>query len=101
MPMRVSVFTHSTPIPTFPLPGGRRKKIRRLQAGHGVIGALDDSMDAGGRATPGAVADAVTESAPALPGGAVNSAPDEHRLKLQNLTMNPRLHLSAFIRGPT
>ena len=39
MPMRVSVFTSSTPIPSFPLKGGR-SDVRRLQAAHGVIRRL-------------------------------------------------------------
>ena len=60
MPMRVSVFTQSTPIPTFPLKGGR-SDVCRLQTAHGVARAFDDCMDAGGRATPGAVAEALTE----------------------------------------
>jgi hypothetical protein len=60
MTMRVSVFTQCTPIPTFPLKGGRSSECR-LQAAHGVIRVFDDCMDAGGRATQGAVAEALTE----------------------------------------
>ena len=52
MPMRVSVFTHSTPIPTFPLKGGR-SDVCRLQADHGVTRAFE----------------ALTESAPGFAGG--------------------------------
>ena len=52
MPMRGSVLTHGTPIPTFPLKGGR-SDVCRLQAAHGVTRAFE----------------ALTESAPGFNAG--------------------------------
>jgi len=51
---------HCTPTLALPLKGGG-SEVCRLQVAHGVIRAFDDCMDAGGRATQGAVAEALNE----------------------------------------